>query len=73
MRQGPRLSLSPIGCAGVGPRLGSLTEVSKELAAHGYLNERDKPYAPKSVASMCARHLSVLRAREKVQIRGYHW
>jgi hypothetical protein len=30
----------------------SLREVSKELAARGYLNERDKPYAPKSVASM---------------------
>jgi DNA invertase Pin-like site-specific DNA recombinase len=31
----------------------SLREVSKELAARGYLNERNKPYAPKSVASMC--------------------
>jgi DNA invertase Pin-like site-specific DNA recombinase len=30
----------------------SLREVSKELAARGYLNERNKPYAPKSVASM---------------------
>ena len=30
----------------------SLREVSKELAARGYLNERDKPYAAKSVASM---------------------
>jgi hypothetical protein len=32
----------------------SLREVSKELAARGYLNERDKPYAAKSVASMLA-------------------
>jgi len=30
----------------------SLRAVSKELAAQGYLNERGKPYAPKSVASM---------------------
>ena len=30
----------------------SLREVSKERAARGYLNERDKPYAAKSVASM---------------------
>ena len=30
----------------------SLLEVSKELAARGYLNERGKPYAAKSVASM---------------------
>ena len=30
----------------------SLREVSKELAARGYLNERGKPYAAKSVASM---------------------
>ena len=30
----------------------SLRAVSKELAAHGYLNERDKPFAAKSVASM---------------------
>ena len=30
----------------------SLREVSKELAAHGFLNERGKPYAAKSVASM---------------------
>jgi hypothetical protein len=30
----------------------SLREVSKRLAARGYLNERDKPYAAKSVASM---------------------
>ena len=30
----------------------SLRAVSKELAAHGYLNERGKPYAAKSVASM---------------------
>jgi hypothetical protein len=27
-------------------------EVSKELAARGYLNERGKPYAAKSIASM---------------------
>jgi len=32
----------------------SLRAVSKELAAHGYLNERGKPYAAKSVASMLA-------------------
>ena len=30
----------------------SLREVSRELAARGYLNEHDKPYAAKSVASM---------------------
>jgi hypothetical protein len=30
----------------------SLRAVSKELAAQGYLNERGKPYAAKSVASM---------------------
>jgi hypothetical protein len=30
----------------------SLRGVSKELAARGYLNERGKPYAAKSVASM---------------------
>ena len=30
----------------------SLREVSKELAAQGFLNERGKPYAAKSVASM---------------------
>ena len=30
----------------------SLRGVSKELAAHGYLNERGNPYAAKSVASM---------------------
>jgi DNA invertase Pin-like site-specific DNA recombinase len=30
----------------------SLREVSRELAANGFLNERGKPYAAKSVASM---------------------
>ena len=30
----------------------SLREVSKELAARGFLNELGKPYAAKSVASM---------------------
>jgi hypothetical protein len=30
----------------------SLREVAKELAARGFLNERGKPYAAKSVASM---------------------
>ena len=30
----------------------SLREVSKELAARNFLNERGKPYAAKSVASM---------------------
>jgi hypothetical protein len=30
----------------------SLRGVSKELAARGFLNERGKPYAAKSVASM---------------------
>jgi DNA invertase Pin-like site-specific DNA recombinase len=30
----------------------SLREISKALAANGYLNERGKPYAAKSVASM---------------------
>jgi hypothetical protein len=30
----------------------SLREVSKQLAAQGFLNERGKPYAAKSVASM---------------------
>ena len=29
----------------------SLRAVSAQLAARGYLNERDKPYAAKSVAS----------------------
>ena len=33
-----------------------MREVSKELAARGYLNERDKPYAAKSVASMLRKH-----------------
>jgi DNA invertase Pin-like site-specific DNA recombinase len=30
----------------------SLREVSKELAARNFLNERGRPYAPKSIASM---------------------
>ena len=30
----------------------SLRQVSNELAAQGYLNERGKPYAAKSIASM---------------------
>jgi hypothetical protein len=30
----------------------SLREVSKHLAAHGFLNELGKPYAAKSIASM---------------------
>ena len=30
----------------------SLRQVSKELSTRGFLNERDKPYAAKSVASM---------------------
>src|SRR5262249_34134123 len=30
----------------------SLREVSRELARHGFLNERGKPYAAKSIASM---------------------
>ena len=30
----------------------SLRDISKELAARGFLNELDKPYATKSVASM---------------------
>jgi DNA invertase Pin-like site-specific DNA recombinase len=34
----------------------SLRAVSKELAVQGYLNERGKPYAAKSVASMLARY-----------------
>jgi hypothetical protein len=29
--------------------------MSKELAVNGFLNERGKPYAAKSVASMCGR------------------
>jgi len=33
----------------------SLRQVSNELAARGYLNERGKPYAAKSVASMLKR------------------
>ena len=39
---------------GVAPKAGqlSLRDVSKELAAHGFLNELGKPYAAKSVASM---------------------
>ena len=32
----------------------SLREISAELAAAGYVNERGKPYNPKSVASMLA-------------------
>jgi len=32
----------------------SLREVSKQLAADGFLNERGRPYAAKSVASMLA-------------------
>jgi len=32
----------------------SLREIANELAAHGFLNERGRPYAPKSVASMLA-------------------
>ncbi len=32
----------------------SLRAVSKELAAAGYLNERGKPFAAKSLASMLA-------------------
>ena len=49
-----RLSLSPVSCDGVGPRVGNChcVSVSKELAARGFLNELGKPYAAKSVASM---------------------
>ena len=32
----------------------SLREVSKELASHGFFNERGKPYAAKSVSTMLA-------------------
>jgi hypothetical protein len=32
----------------------SLREVAKALATEGYFNERGKPYAAKSVASMLA-------------------
>jgi hypothetical protein len=33
----------------------SLREISAELAAAGYLNERGKPFNPKSIASMLVR------------------
>ena len=33
----------------------SLRAVASELAARGYFNERGKPYAAKSIASMLAR------------------
>ena len=57
VRRGPRLSLSPVSCDGVGPRVGNChcVSVSKELAARGFLNELGKPYAAKSVASMLSR------------------
>ena len=32
----------------------SLRAISAELAAEGYLNERGKPFNPRSVASMLA-------------------
>jgi Resolvase, N terminal domain len=48
-RRDPRLSLSPVACAGVGPRVGKCHCAKKELAARGFLNERGKPYAAKSV------------------------
>ena len=50
----PEVVASPVGCVGVGLRVGqlSLRSVSKELAARGFLNELGKPYAAKSVASM---------------------
>ena len=53
-RQSPRLLPSHVSYAGGGPKRGqlSLREVSKLLAAQGFLNERGKPYAAKSVASM---------------------
>jgi hypothetical protein len=52
--QGPRLSPSRRKLRRRRPKGGqlSLRGVSKELAARGYLNERGKPYAAKSVASM---------------------
>jgi hypothetical protein len=42
----------------------SLREVAKELAARGFLNERGKPYAAKSVASML---------RSAAARRGVRW
>ena len=52
-RRAPRLSPWPVGSAGVGPKGGnSLRDMSKELAIDSFLNERGKPYAAKSVASM---------------------
>jgi hypothetical protein len=50
VRQGPRLSLWHVSYAGVGPR----GDGFPALATEGYFNERGKPYAAKSVASMLA-------------------
>jgi DNA invertase Pin-like site-specific DNA recombinase len=52
LRHGLRLSPLPASCDASGPRGVSLRAVSKELAAQGYLNERGKPYAAKSIATM---------------------
>ena len=51
-----RLSPSLAGCAVGSPRVGNCRCVaSQQLAARGFLNERGKPYAAKSVASMLHR------------------
>ena len=54
VRRDLRLSLSPVSLRRRRPKGGqlSLRDVSKELAARGFLNELGKPYAAKSVASM---------------------
>ena len=49
----PEVVALPASCGGVGPRAGNYHCVDIEGAGgRGYLNERDKPYAAKSVASM---------------------
>ena len=45
----------------------SLREVSIKLAAQGYLNERGKPYAAKSVARMLLSARPLLRGRRRAR------
>jgi hypothetical protein len=54
--QRPRRRIRRKNCARRRPKGGRLPlrEVAKALATEGYLNERGKPFAAKSVASMLA-------------------
>jgi hypothetical protein len=50
-----------------------LREVSKELAARGFLNGRGKPYAAKSVASMLRGVSKEIAARGFLNELGKPW